>query len=114
MRAIGAIFACVGVTQHSGQNRLLALGKRDATLSATHFLVAADSRAYGCIDFSRRWHNNVVAVVAASEHQSEQQVLLLLAQGGQFQTTAGIWSVQRNKGHDRLVVTDEPLREKVA
>ena len=114
LRALGAIFACIGVTEHSGQNRLLALGKRDATLQATHFLVATDSKAYGRIDFSRRWHNEGVAVVAASEHRAEQQVLLLLAEGGKFQTTGGVWSVQRNKGRDRIVVTDDPIRETVA
>ena len=108
LRAIGAIFACAGVTQHSGQNRLLAVGKRNASLVATHFLLAIDDRMHGRIDFSRPWCNGVT-VVAASEYKGEQQTLLLLATDGQFPTSAGTWSVRRVQGRDRMVLTDEPL-----
>lgn len=113
LRAIGAIFACAGVTQHSGHNRLLAVGTRNASLAATHCLLAIDNRTHGRIDFSRLWCNGAT-VVAASEHKGEQQTLLLLATHGQLLTSVGTWSVRRLQGRDRMVLTDEPLGGRTA
>ena len=47
-----------------GQNRLLAIGKRYGPLTPTHYLVAVDSRLYGCINFSGPWKNEGVTTVA--------------------------------------------------
>jgi hypothetical protein len=105
---LGCIFGCVGITQHNGQNRLLAIGKRYGPLMPTHYLVSIESRLYGYINFSSRWKNEGVSVVALSEYDGHQQTLLLLSAAGQFATAAGIWQISTPNGHEQLLLrTDQ-------
>lgn len=105
---LGCIFGCVGITQHNGQNRLLAIGKRYGALMPTHYLVSIESRLYGYINFPSRWKNEGVSVVAFSELDGQQQALLLLSATGQFATAAGIWRVSTRNGQEQLLLrTDQ-------
>jgi hypothetical protein len=102
------IFGCVGITQHNGQNRLLAIGKRYGPLMPTHYLVSIESRLYGYINFPSRWKNEGVSVVPLSEYDGQQQALLLLSATGQFATAAGIWQISTRNGQEQLLLrTDQ-------
>lgn len=101
---LGCIYGCIGVTQHDGQNRLLAIGKRYGPLTPTHFLVAIDSSFYGYINLSSRWKNDGVAVVAFSEFDGHQQALLLLATNGSITTAAGKWTIGKRDEEDQLLL----------
>jgi hypothetical protein len=103
---LGCIYGCLGVTQHNGQNRLLAIGKRYGILTPTHFLVAVDSYLYGYINFSSCWKNDGVVVVAFSEFDGRQQALLLLATTGSITTAAGEWKIGKRNGTEQLLLTD--------
>jgi hypothetical protein len=103
---LGSIYGCVGVTQHNGQNRLLAIGKRYGPLTPTHFLVAIDSQLYGYINFSSRWKNDGVVVVALSEFDGHQQALLLLANNGSITTASGVWNIGKRNEVDQLLLAD--------
>jgi hypothetical protein len=105
---LGCIFGCVGITQHNGQNRLLAIGKRYGPVMPTHYLVSIESRLCGYINFPSRWKNEGVSVVALSEYDGQQQALLLLSVTGQFATAAGIWQVSIRNGQEQLLLrTDQ-------
>ena len=99
---LGCIFGCVGITQHNGQNRLLAIGKRYGALMPTHYLVSIESRLYGYINTSSRWKNEWVSVVSFSEYDGQQQAMLLLSGIGEFVTAAGVWHVS-NSGRGELL-----------
>jgi hypothetical protein len=104
---IGCVFGCIGVTNHQGQNRLLAVGKRYGPLTPTHYLVAIDSRLHGYIDCSSSWKNEGVNTVAFSEYDGLQQALVLLSEAGQFVTGAGVWHISKQSGMERLqLITD--------
>jgi len=101
---LGCIFGCVGITQHNGQNRLLAIGKRYGPLTPTHYLVSIESRLYGYINFHSHWKNDGVSVVAFSEYDGQQQALLLLSAAGQFLTAAGLWQISTRNGQEQLLL----------
>ena len=99
----GVVFTgCIGVTQHNGQNRLLAIGKRYGAVIPTHYRVSIESRLYGYINTFSRWKNERVSVVSFSEYDGQQLAMLLLSGIGEFVSAAGVWHVS-NSGRGELL-----------
>jgi hypothetical protein len=99
---LGCIFGCVGITQHEGQNRLLAIGKRYGPITPTHYLVSVESRLYGFINFASRWKNDEVSLLSFSEYDGQQRAMLLLSATGEFVTAAGVWHVSNSEREELL------------